>query len=133
MQSEEDVLTRIEQVAQEAGFIVAREPPAEYRDRAEGDLLVETPEGLLLFEARRKSSNARARVDVETRPKTDYRTRHLLLEKAGTNLGDCSVTRTYQSRTRWRASMRSAEWWRDSSLFDECRARAKPKIRTPRA
>jgi hypothetical protein len=83
VQSEEEVLTRIEQVAQEAGFPVSREPSPEYRDRAEGDLLVETPEGLLLFEARRKSNNLRARIDVETRPRTSYRTRHLLLEKDG--------------------------------------------------
>jgi hypothetical protein len=81
VQSEEEVLTKIEELARQAGFDMARQVSLEDDLRSHADLVIETPQGLLIFEVRRKSSNDRARIDIETRPNDTYRTRHLLLRQ----------------------------------------------------
>jgi hypothetical protein len=81
VQAEEDALTRIEKLAEEARFKIVRADLSQDQDGPPSDLIIETPKGRVLFEVRRKTANNRARIDVETRPDGTYRTRHLLLEK----------------------------------------------------
>jgi len=94
IRTEEEALAKIEELAKEARFKVIREEHSPEKDLY-SDLTVETPKGRVLFEVRRKTTNNRARIDIETRPTDTYRTRHLLLEKLGnqpwTLLNDSSL------------------------------------------
>jgi hypothetical protein len=82
-QGEEAVLTNLGQLAVAAGFKVAREAKLDQELRARADFVIETPNGMLIFEVRRKAANGRNRIDIDTRPENTYRTRHLLLQQIG--------------------------------------------------
>jgi hypothetical protein len=82
-QGEEEVLTNLEQLAVAARFEVVPLATLDQELRAGADLVIQTPQGKLIFGVRRKAANGRNKIDIDTRPERTYRTRHLLLRQIG--------------------------------------------------
>ena len=75
------------EVTRLAPLVGLRAVPKKSQDdetRSAADLVLESPQGRLLFAVRPKSSNEHARIDVDSRPARHYRTRHVRLERNGT-------------------------------------------------
>ena len=80
---EQQVLTGIENLAASAGYELVEVEKLDTDVRSIADMVVRTNRGLLLFGVRRKGQNDRGKIDIETRPDSTYRTRHLLLKQNG--------------------------------------------------
>lgn len=80
---EQEILTNFEDLATRAGYEVVETRKLDNDIRSVADMVVRTEKGLLLFGVRRKAQNDRGKIDIETRPKSTYRTRHLLLRQSG--------------------------------------------------
>jgi len=79
--AEEELLTKLEGLARQAGYKVLDTSALEFDARSLADVAIQTDQGKLYFGVRQKSRNDIARIDVETRPDFSYRTRHVLLQR----------------------------------------------------
>lgn len=70
-------------MASRVGLQAVPKKTQDQETRASADLVLEGPQGRLLFAIRPKASNENARIDVESRPSRHYRTRHVRLERSG--------------------------------------------------
>ncbi len=75
------LLRRISRLAERANFKRVPKSSQDEETRRYTDLVLEGPAGRLLFAVRPKPTNDHARIDVDSRPKTHFRTRHVRLER----------------------------------------------------
>jgi len=78
---EQQILSKIEDLGKSAGYEVVDSSTLDFDTRSFADMVLKTKLGLLLFGVCQKSHNSTARIDIETRPNSSYRTRHLLLQQ----------------------------------------------------
>ena len=79
--AEEELLTTLESLARQAGYEILDTSKLDFDSRSLADVAIQTDKGRLYFGVRQKSRNDIAKIDIETRPKLSYRTRHVLLQR----------------------------------------------------